>query len=168
MEYGVRPFWCSLYCHSFSWTLEVWYGVSEALSLASSPDSFPLSACGSLLSEGYLKESQKLIILHTKYSPLTADSRSTTLSLYLTSLQSCLPFLTVFKSLLCWFPLFSLSFLLVLSLEEEWLQAMLVFRLMFPFNCAPSKAVAWLPQRIWWTQLLDSHKPSQCKKWTGQ
>ena len=31
------------------------------------------------------------------------------------------PFLTVFKSLLRWFPLFSLSVLLVLSLETKWL-----------------------------------------------
>ena len=32
-----------------------------------------------------------------------------------------LPFLTVFKFLLRWFPLFSLSVLLVLSLEQQWL-----------------------------------------------
>ena len=35
--------------------------------------------------------------------------------------SSCLPFLTIFNSLLHWFPLFSLSVLLVLSHEQQWL-----------------------------------------------
>ena len=57
--------WCNLYCHHFFWALELWYGAS-ALFITSSPGSFPLSARGSLLSEGYLIESHKLILLQTR------------------------------------------------------------------------------------------------------
>ena len=75
--------------------------------------------------EGYLVESRRplwfgspqanrRLYKYTEHSPLVAvSSRTLTISL------SCLPFLTVFKSLLRWFPQFSLSVLLVLSLEQH-------------------------------------------------
>ena len=75
--------------------------------------------------EGYLVESRRplwfgppqanrRLYKYTEHSPLAAvSSRMLTISL------SCLPFLTVFKSLLRWFPQFSLSVLLVLSLEQH-------------------------------------------------
>ena len=66
MEYGVKPFLMqSLYAHPFFRALELWYEVSVALFIALSPGSYSLSARGSLLSEGYLMESHKLIALQT-------------------------------------------------------------------------------------------------------
>ena len=58
-------FRCSLYCHPFFQALESWYGVSVALFMASSPSSSPLSTRRSLLSEGFLMDSHKLIALQT-------------------------------------------------------------------------------------------------------
>ena len=55
----------------FNVGLELWYGVSVALFLASSPGSLPLSVRGSLLSEGYLMDSHKLIALQTALVSLT-------------------------------------------------------------------------------------------------
>ena len=74
--------------------------------------------------EGYLVESRRPLwfgspqanrcLIYTEHFPSAAvSSRTLTISL------SCLPFLTVFKSLLRWFPQFSLSVLLVLSLEQH-------------------------------------------------
>ena len=81
--------------------------------------------------EGYLVKSHRPLrfgssqancsVINTlsRHSPLAAVSRST--SIISPVLVVVFPFPHRFKFLLRWFPLFSLSVLLVLSLEQQWL-----------------------------------------------
>ena len=97
--------WCSLYCHSFS---EHWScgmdRVPEAWFLTSSLNSFSLSACGNLAQqELFVGVSQAN---RSAVRVLTVGGRVTkhTINNQSPSHKSCLPFVTIFKSLLHWFP----------------------------------------------------------------